>query len=290
MTEVIQYLLSGIAIGSIYSLVGLGFCIMWATSETVNFAQGDSVMIGAILGVTFCVDMGLPIWLGLTIIIIVCSLFGIALERVAIRPFRGISDIGWMLSTIAIGIIVRNIAMVTFGRYNRPFPTILVKQPIFLGGAGVYPQEILIPIIALVLMVGIEIFYNKTQFGSALRGVAYNREAAGLMGINVNLMISFSYALATSMAGIAGFIVAPVILASAYMGLLIGLKGFAVAIIGGITSPRGTILAGFLYGILEKFIAGYFSTAAREITAFFLVILILLVSPHGIFGGKTRGA
>jgi branched-chain amino acid transport system permease protein len=195
-----------------------------------------------------------------------------------------------MLSTIAIGIIVRNIAMVTFGRYDRPFSTALVKQPIYIGGAGVYPQEILIPIIALALMVGVEMFHKKTQFGSALRAVAYNRDAAGLMGINVNVMISFSYALATSMAGIAGFIVAPVILASAYMGLLIGLKGFAVAIIGGITSPRGTILAGFIYGVLEKFVAGYFSTAAREITAFFLVILILLISPKGIFGGRSRGA
>jgi branched-chain amino acid transport system permease protein len=290
MTEALQYLLSGLAIGSIYSLVALGFCIMWGTSETVNFAQGDSVMVGAILGVTFCVDMGWPIWLALAVIIILGAILGVGIERVAIRPFRGISDIGWMLSTIAIGIIVRNVAMVTFGLYDRPFPTALVKKPIYIAGAGVYPQELLIPFVALALMIGIEIFYNRTSFGSALRAVAYSREAAGLMGINVNFMIIFSYALATSVAGIAGFIIAPVILASSHMGLLIGLKGFAVAIIGGITSARGTIVAGFIYGVLEKFVAGYFSTAAREITAFSLVILILLISRMGIFGGKFREA
>ena len=288
MTEVLQYLLSGVAIGSIYSLVALGFCMMWATSGTVNFAQGDSVMIGAVLGVTFCLDKGVPVWLGLIAIIIICYFLGMGIERVAIRPFRGVSDIGWILSTIAIGIIFRNIAMVTFGTYDRPFPTILVQKPIYIAGAGIYPQEILIPIVSLALMIGIEIFYNRTKFGSALRAVSYNREAAGLMGINANFMIAFSYALATSVAGIAGFIVAPVILASSHMGLLIGLKGFAVAIIGGINSPRGTIVAGFVYGVLEKFIAGYFSTAAREITTFSLVILILLISPWGIFGKKRK--
>lgn len=290
MTEVLQYLLSGVAIGSIYSLVALGFCMMWATSRTVNFAQGDSVMIGAVLGVTFCLDRGWPVLLGLIAIIIICYFLGMGIERVAIRPFRGVSEIGWMLSTIAIGIIFRNVAMVTFGTYDRPFPTALVQKPIYIAGAGIYPQEILIPIVSLALMIGIEIFYNRTNFGSALKAVSFNREAAGLMGINVNFMIAFSYALATSIAGIAGFIVAPVILASSHMGLLIGLKGFAVAIIGGINSPRGTIIAGFIYGVLEKFIAGYFSTAAREITTFSLVILILLVSPWGIFGKKSREA
>jgi len=288
MSEALQYLFSGLAIGSIYSLVGLGFCIMYATSETVNFANGDSAMFGAILGVTFCVDMGWPMWFGLIVVIILGALLGIVVERIAIRPFRGVSAIGWMLSTIAVGIILRNVAMVTFGLYDRPFPTPWVKKPIDILGAGLYPQELFIPIIAVILMVGVDLFYNKTKFGSGLRAVSFNREAAGLMGINVNLMIIFSYALATSVAGFAGFIIAPIILASTHMGLLIGLKGFSVAIIGGITSPRGTVLAGFIFGVLEYMIMGYFSTAAREITAFSLVILVLLLRPSGLFVRKTR--
>jgi branched-chain amino acid transport system permease protein len=290
MSEAVQYLLSGLAMGSIYSLVGLGFCIMWATSETVNFANGDSVMFGAVLGVTFCVDLGLPIWMGVIIILMLSACLGVVIERFAIRPFRGVSAIGWMLSTIAIGIILRNIVMVTFGLYDRPFPTPWVEEPLRIFGAGIYPQEIMIPIVALVLMIVVDLFYNKTKFGSGLRAVSFNREAAALMGINVNYMIVFSYALATSVAGFAGFIIAPVILASSHMGLLIGLKGFSVAIIGGITSPRGTILAGFIFGIVEYMIAGYFSTAAREITAFSIVILILLIRPSGIFGGRSREA
>ena len=288
MSEALQYLFSGLAIGSIYSLVGLGFCIMYATSETVNFANGDSVMFGAILGVTFCVDMGWPMWFGLIVVIILSSLLGIIVERIAIRPFRGVSAIGWMLSTIAVGIILRNVAMVTFGLYDRPFPTPWVKKPIAIFGSGIYPQELFIPIIAAIFMVGFDLFYNKTKFGSGLRAVSFNREAAGLMGINVSLMISFSYALATSVAGFAGFIIAPIILASTHMGLLIGLKGFSVAVIGGITSPRGTILAGFLFGVLEYMIAGYLGTAAREITSFSLVILVLLLRPNGVFVRKTR--
>jgi branched-chain amino acid transport system permease protein len=198
-----------------------------------------------------------------------------------------------MLSTIAFGIIIRNIVMVTFGLYDRALPTPWVKTPVVIFGAGIYPQEIMIPIIAMILMVCIDVFYNKTKFGSGLRAVAYNMSAASLMGINVNHMIAFSYALATATAGFAGFIIAPVILASSHMGLLIGLKGFAVAIIGGIKSPRGTILAGLLFGVVEYLVTGYFSTAAREIVTFSLVIIILLVTPNGIgaaFISKTRDA
>ena len=290
MTEALQYFFSGIAMGSIYSLVGLGFCIMYATSHTVNFANGDSAMIGAILGVTLCVDMGFPLWLGLIFVLILSALLGIIIERVAIRRFLGVSEIGWILSTIAIGIVLRNIAMVTFGLYARPFPTPWVKTPVNILGAGIYLQELFIPFISVVLMAGIEIFYNRTKFGSGLRAVAFNREAAGLMGINVTLMIIFSYALAASVAGFAGFIIAPVILASSHMGLLIGLKGFSVAIIGGITSPKGTILSGFIFGLFEYMIAGYLGTAAREIFVFSLVVAVLLVSRYGVFGRKNGGA
>jgi len=287
MVEVLQYSLSGIAMGSIYSLVGLGFCIMYATSKTVNFANGDSAMFGAILGVTFCVDMGWPLWVGLIVVVILSAILGILIENVAIRPFREVSEIGWVLSTIAVGIIIRNIAMVTFGLYDRPFPTPWVKHPVNILGAGIYPQEIFIPIIAAILMLGIDFFYNRTKFGSGLRAVAYNREAAGLMGINVHFMIIFSYALATSVAGFAGFLIAPVILASTHMGLLLGLKGFSVAIIGGIRSPRGTIVAGFLFGILEHMVSGYLGTAAREIIAFSIVVFILLIRPMGVFAKKA---
>ncbi len=293
MSEILQYLISGIAIGSIYSLVALGFCIMWSTSQTVNFSNGDSAMLGAVLGVVLCVDMGLPLWLGLLAVIILGSLFGVIVQNIGVRPFRGKSEIGWMLSTIAIGIILRNVAMVTFGTYDRSFPTPWVEKPVFIFGAGIYPQELLIPVAALALMFVIFRFYYKTNFGSGLRAVSFHQEAASLMGIKVPLMINFSYALATAIAALAGFLVAPIILASSHMGLLLGLKGFSVAVIGGITNPFGAIITGILFGIMEYMVVGFISTAAREIVSFSVVIAVLMISPKGIFdlfGKKGREA
>ncbi len=283
----LQLVISGLALGSIYSLVALGFNITYATSRTVNFSQGQSVMVGAVVAYLAHVRWGLPMAAALTLSLVALAAFGILVERIAVRPFLRAASIAWLLSTIAVGIIAENVAMVTFGKDARAFPSPLTAKPLMIFGAGVYAQELLLPLVGLGLMVGVEVAFRRTIFGKALRAVAFSHEAARLMGIDVNRTIAASYALSSALAGIAGILIAPILNVSATMGTIIGLKAFAVAIIGGIESPAGIIVAGVLYGVFESIVAGLFGTGGREILGFALVILVLLLRPWGLFGAPA---
>lgn len=286
MTAALQYTLSGLAIGGIYALVALGFHIMWSAAKAVNFAHGDTLMIGAVLAV-LGVDAGLPLPLACLLAIAAGGVFGILLERLAVRPFTGANaSIGWMLTTIAVGIMVESLATMQFGGFSRPLPSPGIARPVTIGGAGIYPQELLIPVVAVLAMIGFRLLQTRTLVGRAMRAVAHDRRAASLMGIDVDRIVMLSFGLAALFGAAAGVLVAPVIQASATMGVLLGLKGFAVAIIGGITSAPGVVVAGLAFGIMEKFVEGYVSTAAREIVGFSAMILVLLVFPQGLFGKR----
>ena len=286
MTAALQYFLAGLGIGGIYALVAIGFHIMWSSAKAVNFAHGDTLMLGAVLTIVF-LDHDIAMILAIPLAIAAAIVFGIVLERVAIRPFaEHAQSIGWMLTTIAIGIMLESYATIEFGSFARPLPSPGAKEPIFIFGAGVFIQELIIPVVAVLIVIVLHIFQRRTQLGRAVRAVAFDRTAAGLVGINVFHITMFSFALASALGGMAGILVAPVIQASSTMGLLLGIKGFAVAIIGGITSAPGVVVAGILYGIIEKFVDGYISTAAREAVGFSLVILVLMVFPQGLFGRK----
>jgi len=212
--------------------------------------------------------------------------FGLLVERVAVRPFFRAGSPVWLLSTIALGIIAENVAMLTFGRDARAFPSSLALRPVFVLGAGVYPQELLLPVVGLALMAGVQLFYHRTFYGRQLKAVAHDREAAGLMGIHVPRAVATAYALSSMLAGAAGLLLAPLLNVSPTMGTLIGLKAFAVAIIGGLDSALGIVAAGLLYGLIEALVAGYVSTGAREIVGFAVVIAMLIVRPWGLLGTR----
>jgi branched-chain amino acid transport system permease protein len=190
----------------------------------------------------------------------------------------------WLLSTIALGIIVENVAMLTFGKDARAFPSTLALRPVFVLGAGVYPHELLLPLVGLALMGATQLVYHRTFYGRQLKAVAWDVEAAGLMGINVPRAVAVAYAVSSVLAGVAGVLLAPLLNVSPTMGTLIGLKAFAVAIIGGLGSAGGIVIAGFLYGLVEALVAGYVSTGAREIVGFAVVIAMLVVRPWGLGG------
>ena len=286
MSIVLQYVLSGLAIGGIYALVALGFHIMWAAARAVNFAHGDTLMLGAVLAV-LGMDAGLPLPVACILSIAASCLFGILLERFAVRPFNESSaSIGWMLTTIAVGIMLESLVTMKFGGFSRALPSPGVDRPISILGAGIYPQELAIPVFAVLTMAGLRLLQTRTLVGRAMQAVAFNRQAAALMGIDVNAIVSLSFAMAATLGGAAGILIAPVIQASATMGLIFGLKGFAVAIIGGITSAAGVVFAGLIFGVIEKFVEGYISTAAREIVGFSLMIIVLLAFPQGLFGKR----
>jgi branched-chain amino acid transport system permease protein len=286
MSSVVQYFLSGISIGAIYALIGLGFSIMWSASKAVNFAYGDVVMLGAVLAVVF-VGHGIPLIISMPIAVLVCIVYGVLIERFAVAPFtKEVTGIGWMLSTIGIGIMLESLVTITFGSFAKPLVTPLIEKPIIILGSGIYPQELLIPFFAVSFLFCLEIFYRKTLVGRAIKAVAYNQMAAGLMGINVKLMTAISFGIAAGLGGGIGILIAPIVQASATMGLLMGLKGFAIAIIAGITNARGVVIMGLVYGIMEKFIEGFISSSAREAIGFTIIILLLFIFPQGIFGKK----
>lgn len=286
MSTFLQYVLSGLSIGAIYSLVALGFYIMWSACRSVNFAHGDVMMVGAVLAVVSN-DFGLSPYIGIPLSIAACVLYGVLVERFAVRPYtKEANAIGWMLTTIAIGIMVESFVTIKFGSFARALPSPGVDKPITIFGAGIYLQEMLIPLFVIFFMIGLEVFYRRTMLGRAMRAVAFNRIAAGMMGINVGMVTSFSFALAAGLGGIAGVLIGPIIQVSSTMGVLIGLKGFAVAIMASITSARGVVITGLLYGVLEKFVEGYISSAAREVVGFSIMILVLLIFPQGLFGRK----
>lgn len=280
----VQLLVTGLALGSMYGLVALGYHITWATSRTMNFSQGHAVMVGAVIAWTLVVALGWPLPIGLLATLLALAAFGALIERVAVRPFFRASSPAWLLSTIACGIIAENVAQLLFGKDARAFPSALTQRPILVGGAGFYPQELLIPVVGLGLMALVQLFYHRTRYGRQLKAVAWNAEAAGLMGINVPRAVMASYALSALLAGVAGVLLAPLLNVAPTMGTIIGLKAFAVAIIGGLASAPGIVLAGLGYGLLEAVVAGYVSTGAREIVGFALVILVLVVRPWGLLG------
>ena len=283
---VVQLVVSGLALGSMYGLVALGYHITWATSRTMNFSQGHVVMAGAVVAYATRVAGGWPWPLAVAATLGAAALFGLLVERVAVRPFFRSGSPVWLLSTIALGIIAENVAMLTFGKDARAFPSSLALKPVFVAGAGVYPQELLLPVVGVALMAVVQLFYHRTLYGKQLKAVAFDTEAAGLMGIHVPRAVAASYLLSSLLAAFAGLLLAPLLNVSPTMGTLIGLKAFAVAIIGGLDSASGIVLAGFAYGLVESFVAGYVSTGARDIVGFALVIAMLIVRPWGLGGAR----
>ncbi|PYN58393.1 MAG: branched-chain amino acid ABC transporter permease [Candidatus Rokuibacteriota bacterium] len=281
---IVQLVFSGLALGSMYALVALGYNITYATSRTVNFAQGQSVMVGAVVAYALYVGAGWPFVPSVLATLLALAALGVLVERVAVRPFLASASIAWLLATIALGVIAENVAMLTFGKDARAFPSSLAQRAVTVLGAGVYPHELLVPVVGVALMVLVELAFRRTLAGRALRAVAFDHDAARLMGIDVTRTISVAYALSSVLAGVAGILLAPLLNVSATMGTTLGLKGFAVAIIGGIESARGIVVAGVLYGIVEAIVAGYLGTGVREIVGFALVVLVLLARPWGLFG------
>jgi branched-chain amino acid transport system permease protein len=280
----ISAIVSGLAVGSMYGLIALGFHTTYVVSNTVNFAQGSAVMLGAVLGYTFAVRLGLPIPLAVALSLLLCALFGLVVERALVRPFAERGSNGWLMATVAGGIVLDNIVLFTFGKEPRAFPSFLAQKPIDLFGAGVFPLQLIIPIVGIGIAVALQLAFHRTRHGKALLAVVQNKDAARLMGINVRVAIAFSFALSTALAGLAGMLIAPLFSVHSEMGTLFGIKAFAVAILGGITSAAGVVLAGLLYGLIEALVTAYAGSTYTQIVAFTVVILALAAMPAGILG------
>lgn len=279
-------IVSGLGLGSMYGLMALGFYLTYAVSGTVNFAQGSSMMLGAVLTFTFAQTLGWPLLAALPLALALCALYGLVVERLAVRPFASRGSNAWLMSTVALGIVLDNLVMFTFGKEPRSLPSPLAQAPLEIGslGLGVYPLQLLIPLVGLALAAALHALSRRTRWGVALLAVVQNPNAARLMGIPVRRAIMVSFAVSTLFAGVAGALVAPLFNVQADMGTLFGLKAFVVAILGGITSAWGVMLAGLLFGVAEGLITVALGSGYTQIISFALVIAILAMRPNGLFG------
>jgi branched-chain amino acid transport system permease protein len=284
MEILLQLVYSGIALGMIYAVIAFGYQLTFQTSDTLNFGQGDALMLGAMVGLTL-VNAGVNYWVMLPIVILFGLVQGSVVERIGVAPAIKIkSEFGWIMSTIALGIIAKNVAENIWGRDDLKFPSPLPEAPMHLLGANILPMEVLVVIGAVAMMLAVEFFNRKTIYGKAVVATFNDRDAAKLMGINTSLVITFSYALSSATAGFAGALIAPLTLTGATMGSVLGLKAFAVAIIGGLTSGLGIIVGGVILGIAETTTGFYLSTGYKDVPGLVLLLMVLALKPAGLFG------
>jgi branched-chain amino acid transport system permease protein len=277
-------LITGLGLGSMYGLLALGFYVTYAVSSTVNFAQGSSMMLGAVFAYTFAVTLGWPFWSAALIALALCAVYGVIVELAAVRPFVRRGSNAWLIATVALGIVADNVVLFTFGKEPRGFTLPWATGSTQILGVGVSPLQAVIPAIGLGLAAALHLVSRRTRTGKALLAVVQNRDAARLVGINVPVAISLAFALSTMFAGAAGILIAPLFNVHSDMGTVFGLKAFAVAILGGITSAWGVMLAGLLFGVAEALITAMLGSAYTQIVTFSLVIVALAIAPNGIFG------
>ena len=292
MAIFLQLVVSGIAVGMIYGVIAFGYQLTFATSRTLNFGQGEALMLGALVGLTtvnFLIGNALgSFWaylLMLPVVMAFGAVQGAVVEWLGVRQaLKAKSEAGWIMATIALGIIFRNLAENIWGRDALRFPSPLPETALSVGSVRIQPMEIAIVIGALAMMLAVEFFNRRTIFGKAVVATAIDRDAAGLMGINTSRVITFSYALSSLTAALAGVLVAPVTLTGATMGAVLGLKAFAVAIIGGLTSGLGVVVGGLILGIVETLTGYYVSTGYKDVPGLVLLLIVLSVKPAGLFG------
>ncbi|MEH3065138.1 MAG: branched-chain amino acid ABC transporter permease [Methylobacterium radiotolerans] len=277
-------LVSGLGLGSMYGLVALGFHVTYAVSGTVNFAQGSVVTLGAVLAYALGVTLGWPMPAAIVLALAGCALFGLVVERALVRPFVARGSDAWLLATVAGGIVLDNTVLFTFGKEPRSLPSPLATKPVEILGTGIYPLQLVIPVVGIALAFAIRTVFRKTDLGRVLLAVAQNADAARLMGIDVRRTVACAFALSAVLAGVAGLLIAPLFSVSAELGTLFGIKAFAVAILGGIGSATGVILAGLLYGLVEAGVTATLGSTYTQLVVFSVIILALTLRPDGLLG------
>lgn len=277
-----QVLVSGISLGTIYGLIAFGYQLTYVTSRTVNFGQGEALAAGALVGLSLVPFVGF--WAMIPLVVTFGGLYGLVIEKIAVAPSLKSKSEGWILATIAVGIIVKNVAQNIWGREDLPFPSPLPTTPIQIGSAFIMPAEIMIIAASLALMALVEVFNRFTLLGQAFAATADDREAAGLMAIDTGKVIAGSFALSCAIAAYAGVLIAPITLTGAEMGLVLALKGFAAGVLGGLSSGLGAVVGGLIIGLAEATTAFYISTGYKEVPGLLILLAALAFKPEGLFG------
>jgi branched-chain amino acid transport system permease protein len=283
-SQLFQYLITGLTVGSVYAMVAVGFNIIYNVTEIINFAQGEFVMLGGLIMVFFHVAVGLPLILAFPATVILVTLVGMLLDQLAIRPIRQPSVLTLIIATIAASIIIKGAAMFIWGKDPYDLPAFSGRNPITFLGAVIQPQYLWVIGFLVFVVIALSIFFDRTIIGKAMSACADNADAASLVGINVKQMILLSFALSAGIGAVAGITVTPISLMEYDRGVMLAIKGFGAAILGGLGSFPGAILGGLIIGSIESFGAGLISSGYKDAFALLVLMAVLFFKPSGIFG------
>lgn len=295
--EFIQHLINGISLGSIYALIALGYTMVYGILQLINFAHSEVYMVGAFAAYYTGKGLGLDQHPGLGALfalllaaVVVCSLLGVTIERLAYRPLRKAPKLNILITAIGVSLLLQYSGQIVFGADPKLFPEVIKDVTVFqLGGVEVRSLDITILVVGTLVMLGLHFLVHHTKIGTAMRAVSSNTMVARLMGINVDQVISFTFIIGSSLAGVASVLVGlkyPKI--DPLMGMLFGIKAFVAAVLGGIGSLPGAMLGGVILGLSEEMVVGYLSSTYRDALAFGILIVILLFRPAGLLGSQTR--
>ncbi|MBQ8620783.1 MAG: branched-chain amino acid ABC transporter permease [Oscillospiraceae bacterium] len=287
----LQHLINGISIGSVYAIIALGYTMVYGIAKMLNFAHGDVIMVGAYI--SFCVTsyLGLPAIVGVVAAMAVCTLLGIIIEGLAYKPLRGASSLAVLITAIGVSYFLQNAAQLLWGSAPKTYTSIVTFAPFKLfDGRLTITGEVIITIVAsVIIMVALTLFTGKTRTGKAMRAVSEDRDAAQLMGINVNRTISTTFAIGSALAAIAGVLLCSTVpTLQPTTGSMPGIRAFTAAVFGGIGSIPGAMLGGVLLGIIETFTKVYLSTQFSDAIVFLVLIIVLLVKPAGLLGKQVQ--
>jgi branched-chain amino acid transport system permease protein len=284
----LQFLVNGLVTGCFYALIALGLTLIFGMMGVVNFAHGEFFVLGGVFAYWFVALMGLPFWLAVILVVVVMTLLGAAFDLALVRPLRTAHILSSALVTIGLSIFLLNTTLLLFGPSPRAIETGFARKPILLGPVVLTEARVFAVVLGIVAIVLLHLLIQKTKLGRAMRATFQNRDAAALVGVNIEFIYTFTFAIGTAMAALAGALLGAIFVVHPSTAELATLKAFVVVILGGMGSFPGAVAGGLILGIVESLWGGYFSTGYQDVIGFVLVILILLFKPTGLFSGSTR--
>ena len=282
----LQFFMSGLTVGAIYALVALGFTLVYNASNVINFAQGEFVMLGGMLAVVFT-QAGLPMPLTMLLAIGLPAVVGVLMEKLTIEPVKNADIITLIIITLGASLIIRGLVQVTLGKGSHTIPAFSGDEPVHLLGATLPPQSLWVLGGTAVVVLVLWYFFTRTLSGKAMLATSYNRIASQLVGINTSWVLFMSFALSSAIGALGGILVTPITMTSFDVGIMLGLKGFVAAVLGGMGSGLGAVIGGLLVGLIESIASGYLSSAYKDAIPFVLILFILFFMPRGLLGGKA---
>jgi branched-chain amino acid transport system permease protein len=285
LSQFLQFLFSGITVGATYALAALGFTLIYNASNVINFAQGEFIMLGGMLAFFF-MQSGVPLPLAILLAIAIPAVVGMLLEKLAIEPARDADVVTLIIITIGASLVIRGLIQIWLGKGAHTYPAFSGSEPFLIGGATLLPQSLWVLGITALVVVALWYFFSRTLAGKAILATSCNPLAAQLVGINTQWVLLISFALSAALGAIGGVLLTPITLTSYDVGIMLGLKGFVAAVVGGLGSGLGAVVGGLLVGIIEAMAAGYISSAYKDAIPFVLILFILFFMPRGIFGAK----